>query len=226
MPVNEQERSLRRRIVFNAMNGNATPQAIHSAIQTLDSEFGDVENLRFNQLIQRLQSTLDSAEANLGKVLGEIMSLRTLPAEEIGPDPLAGKQPATTPNQSASGQTAGPRTGLHAVFATLVETIASQLQHRGDDSHLKLANAITSAADVIALGDRVLGPLKQWQKTPVAGGLQLLATPDQYRVIVHVVYVWLCQKLGPVDADRLLAAGVRQAESLPDAVSNPPRQLL
>lgn len=226
MPVNDQERSLRRRIVFNAMNGNATPAAITSAITTLETEFGDVENLRFNQLILRLQATLDSAEVNLSKVLGEIMTLRSLPAEEIGPDPgrgdvvatatVAKKQPAATPMRS----------GMHAVFATMLETVAAQLRHRGDDSHLQMVGALTSSPSVNNLGSRIYDAIHLWGQSPDPGKLSIAGTPDEYRVIVHVVYVWLCEKLGPVDADRLLNAAVRAADQLPDAVTNSPRQLL
>lgn len=229
MPVNEEERSLRRRIVFNAMSGNATEQAIKTAITTLDSEFGNSESFRFNQLIHRLQSTLDSAEVNLGKVLGEIMNLRRKSPEEIGPDPGAGNAVSSVQTKKPLGSTARPassRTGLHQVFATLIEAIVGQLRNRRDDSHNRLIAAIVDSPEIQKLKSSLADDFRAFGEFPEPGQLVTKATETDYRVTVHVAYVWLCQKLGPVDADRLLNAAVRAADQLPEAAIFPPRALL
>ncbi|MEM9827588.1 MAG: hypothetical protein AAF958_13435 [Planctomycetota bacterium] len=228
MPVNDQERSLRRRIVFKAMNGNATPAAIQTAIRTLDNEFGEVENLRFNQLIDRLRDRLDSAEANLSKVLGNIMTLRTKSADEIGPDPLRSQAAGAASKRtgSAAGLAATRREGLADVFGTLVESVVSSLRHRGDNSHQSFLDEWTKCSDVQALAGRVVGPLTDWAADPQPDAFRPVGTVDHFRILVHAMYLWLCEKFGPVDADRMLNQGVRAAEGLPAAVTNPPRQLL
>ena len=224
------------------MNGNATPAAIRTAISTLDHEFGDVENLRFNQVITRLQQTLDDAEINLAKVLGNVMTLRGLPPEKLGPDPLPSPQSgggsgqstgsgnhAAGQNPSSSASTrrgSAPPTGMHAVFADMLQTIVAQLRHRGDGSHGDLLTAIAASPEVAGLGSRVVQPLADWAGDPDRVQFAGAGTDEQYRVILHVVYVWLCGKLGPVQADRTLASAVRSAETLPEAVANPPRRLL
>lgn len=227
MPVSEQERSLRRRIVFSAMNGKATPAAIQSAINLLDSEFGDVEKIRFNRLIQRLGETLDAAEANLGKILGEIMVLRSKPADQIGPDPRSGTPVSTTVAAAPKAKPAtSERSGLDDVFATMIETLVENLKHRGDGSEQQLLSEIQASPAVTKLGARMADPLAAYAKAPAPGTLQCKGMIEEYRAIVHVVYLWICKKLGPVEADQAINAMVRTAEQRPAAVSNPPRQLL
>lgn len=46
------------------------------------------------------------------------------------------------------------------------------------------------------------------------------------RSIVNLVYVALCEAIGPVGADRVLAQATQQAERLPEAIEFSPRQLL
>lgn len=231
MPVNEEERSLRRRIVFRAMQGNATPEAIQTAIATLDDEFANVEHLRFNQLIQRLQQTLDSAEVNLGLVLGEIMQLRSKSPADIGPDPgvqQSSRSKANAGRGAAASTPAAPASprGEHRVFVTVLENVVEQLGHRGDGSERSLISSVLQSSDVQNLNSGVIDPLVQWAEDPQPGYLATYGLTDDYRTIVHVVYVWLCQKLGPVQADRSLNAAIRAAEQLPEAVTHPPQQLL
>lgn len=238
MPVDDNERSMRRRVVFHAMNGNATPKAIQYAINMLETDFANDEKLRYNELIQRMQADLDSAEANLGKVLGKIMSIRSLPADQIGPDPLGGasetgssaeRQAPTAPVDeipSVESKHRPKRTGAHHVFSTVIEMVVSHLQHRGDDSHLQLIDAILSSRDIQKSGSRLVEPFQNFRSSPQSGNLLINGTQDEYRMIVHRAYVWLCEKLGPVDADRTLNAAIRSADSLPEAVNHSPRELL
>ena len=209
------------------MNGNATPDAIRSALSTLDREFGSTSELRYNAFVKRLQETIDAAEANLAKVYGEIMRLRTQPAESLGPDPGVGATPAAAAPAAASAPPASDvPAGLPRVFASMMSTIAEQLRHRSDGSHRSLADALATSPEVIALGDKITAPLRSWRDADAAGTPAVTGTADQYRVLVHVTYVWLCNKVGPVLADRLLQSAVRTAEALPDAVMHSPRQLL
>lgn len=230
MPVNEHERSARRRLVFTAMNGNATPNAIESALETLDSEFGDVEEIRFNRFVRRLQETLDSTEANLNAVLGQIMTLRQKSPEELGPDPRGGSRiqasDSTLRQAKPQAQNAVKREGLHHVFATMVESFVSHLQNLGNGSDRHLLEALLQSPEVERLSPRVANAIQHWAQSPGTGTLNIQGTIDEYRTVIHAIYLWLCQKLGPVDADRLLSNVVRAAETLPEAVTNSPRQML
>ncbi|MEO1526385.1 MAG: hypothetical protein AAFX06_13175 [Planctomycetota bacterium] len=227
MPVNEQERSVRRRLIFAAMNGNATPTAIEKAIDTLDNEFGDVEEIRFNQVIRRFQQTLDATEANLNAVLGKVMTLRQKPAEELGPDPRNGVaiQPRSPSERGPSPGAATRRVGLHHVFATMVETFVAHLRNLGNGSDRHLLEALLQSPEIEKLPPRVAKAIQDWTQSP-QGTLEIQGTVEDYRTVIHAIYVWLCQKLGPVDADRLLSGVVRTAEALPEAATNSPRQLL
>lgn len=227
MPVNEHERSVRRRLIFAAMNGNATPSAIDKAIDTLDREFGDVEEIRFNQVIRRLQQTLDSTEANLNAVLGRVMTLRQKSSDELGPDPRDGSaiQPRSSVVRPSQQRAAAKRVGLHHVFATMVETFITHLQNLDNGSDRHLLEALLQSPDIETLPTRVGAAIHHWAQAP-GGTLEIQGTVDDYRTVIHAIYVWLCQKLGPVDADRLLSSVVRTAEALPEAATNSPRQLL
>jgi hypothetical protein len=46
------------------------------------------------------------------------------------------------------------------------------------------------------------------------------------RTVVNVVYMALCEALGPAGADRILSHAVQQAERVPEAIQFSPRQLL
>ncbi|MEM6469438.1 MAG: hypothetical protein AAF802_07690 [Planctomycetota bacterium] len=223
MPVNEEERSLRRRIVFRAMQGKAPENAIQNAIDTLDTEFANVEHLRFNELIRRLQETLDSVEVNLGLVLSDIMKLRSMPASEIGPDPGPSNKPIqTNPSKPASVKVEGE----HKVFSRMMETVIAQLRHRRDGSETLLIQSLRQAPEIKALSSRIVEPLSSWTKESQPGSLAFNGSVDEYRIVIHSAYIWLCEKLGPVEADRALKGAVRVTEQLPEAVASPPQQLL
>lgn len=58
--------------------------------------------------------------------------------------------------------------------------------------------------------------------SPIGGDI----SPDDMRTVVHTIYVWCCEALGPVEADRLFAETVEATSGMPEARRFAPSELL
>jgi hypothetical protein len=58
--------------------------------------------------------------------------------------------------------------------------------------------------------------------TPINGDI----TTEDMKTVVHGIYVWCCEALGPVEADRIFADTIEAATGLPEARGFAPTQLL
>lgn len=108
-----------------------------------------------------------------------------------------------------------------ALLGGFLKLLATQRGHAEE----AVRSYIIEKVDRFPLGGAARQALVEW----LVGRKGDLAAPlprDAMRQIVNVSYVLACEYLGPVTADRLLAAAVREAERMPEAALFPPRRLL
>ena len=112
------------------------------------------------------------------------------------------------------------------VFASLIQAILTEVQQ-----FHSAALADIRVDSLKALGTlRIPAPLKQqfqqsWLR-PLQDNWYLAGTGAELAELTHLVYVGLCEAIGPVDADQVLSRAVRMAERLPEARTFSPRRLL
>ena len=86
MSATTEERSLRRRLIYNAMPTDTPLDIVQQCIGILENEFGEQPEIKYSQLIKRLNESI-TANLDGNKMLGKIMLMRRKSADEIGPDP-------------------------------------------------------------------------------------------------------------------------------------------
>ena len=225
MRVSENERSIRRRLLSSAMPSDTAPNVLQAAIELLENEFGDEPTLRYSELVKRLREQLDQ-RAELDGLLTKIMVLRNKP-DALGPDPLPGSSPQ--PGQPSARQAGANVTKSHVatplqpkftVFNFLFAQIVEKLALRGEH----LVGELTAT-----LGESGLSALKgfrEWSSTVGQHSPRIVGTDEELHKMINATFVWMCNKFGPVVADRILGDAVRQTEQLPEAFENSPRAFL
>lgn len=221
MSASESERSYRRRLLASAMPDGVAPKTLQKSIALLENEFGNVPNLKYSELVARLQANLDRAELNVGQLLGRIMTLKKKPPADLGPDPGTSAEASSSSAGPAENSAFSRLEGRLKVFNTLFGHIASHADRRG--SLAALRSHLATKADSMGLPEAGRRTLKAWATgaEPAIEG----ANEDLHK-IVNEAFVWLCGSIGPVDADRVLLHAVKATESLPEAFECPPRTFL
>lgn len=241
MPIDAQELSRRRRIVYHSISPFASEDAVNTALQLLQDEFTDTAMFSSNQFLMRVSQT--SADLGGGKtqILTRMMQLSRLVADEIGPDPVQGRtaqqpparQPVRRPQAPprpnvATAAPAAPTApkqlrGIDSVFNALLGSLFDQVCRQGETHAIRFGRSLDSHSSELSPATR--GQLGQWIKDrgePTVDG----ASESDMHTVLHAAYVVMCEEFGPVVADRMLTFAVNQAERLPDAAVHSPRSLL
>ena len=225
MSVSEQEKSLRRRLLFNSLPEGTSAKLVQQAIDLLDNEFGEEPRILYGALVKRLKESLDES-VNLGGVLGRIMVLRYKPEEEIGPEP-----PTSNGGSGAASASPGQHFNVtkldpaHKVFNALFHGVVSTVQQRGSEDVTALTSHLTSQLRAMSLAGATQMSLQNWIANPSRQPNVVGSTGDLHKII-NACFVWLCGKFGPVDADKVLLRAVQAAEQLPESFEHSPRKFL
>lgn len=213
----ESERSYRRRILTSALPDDIPAETLRHSLQVLDQDFGEVENLKYKEVLNRIEDNLNAAEVNVNRLLGRIMLLKRKEPAELKPDPRGGgTQKATTATRT---QLLDPRL---KVFNTLFGSIAKHVDRKGDLDALRaeLLDQIVTLDVSPDCGRSV----REWSTG--ASDPQIAGSNKDLHKIVNHAFVFMCTRFGPIDADKVLIASVRAAEALPEAFDCSPRKFL
>ena len=214
MSVSEEERSLRRRLVANAMPESASVDVINQAIAILENEFGDEPQIKYSQLVKRLGESIEG-NVKFGSVLGKIMVMRRKTAEEIGPDPGVA--------ESASGESS--KEPHDVVFNAVFSSIAKQVCNRGEALQTDFTKWILAESGSWSLSSEGVSALNRWASKPKSEP-QVSGSVEQLQKIINQCFVWMCGKFGPVDTDKILLRALNSAADLPAAIEFPPKKLM
>ena len=134
---------------------------------------------------------------------------------------------ATTPAPPAgpSLPPVGPET---AVFAAFAQPIAFAVLAKADRQPGALSAAIGDLGGGGNVREQALNrQFAQWASQRFAPGAQpSVRAPEDLRFLAHQLYLLAADLIGPMQADRLLAQAVAEAERLPEATRFSPQLLL
>lgn len=226
MSVSHQEKSLRRRILFNSLDQGTPVDIVQRAIDLLDNEYGEKPEIRYTELVKRLRESFDHPAFRSKTLLGRMMIVRNKPAEQIGPDPheTLGRGNVSTAGAPLTAKVTG-LTGRDLVFNTLATQVALSIQKRGDVKIKACKDFLLGEILNMKLSRECASKVVQWAKgsnvaTSISGNDQEL------HKIVNNLFVWMCGAFGPVEADRILLQAVKHTEQLPEAFECSPRKFL
>lgn len=226
MSVSTEEKSLRRRILFNSLDKGTPVDIVQSAIDLLENEYGDQPEIRYTELVKKLRESVDHPAFKSGGLLGRIMMVRNKSAEEIGPDPVdtLPKPSGGSPMASGVAQLTGLE-GRDLVFNTLFSHITAAVIQRGQDNDQAYRENFLREALNMNLSQECGSKLVAWAKSSAATS-SISGEDAELQKIVNTAFVWMCGKFGPVDADKILLRAVGMAEQLPAAFDHSPRKFL
>ena len=213
MSISTEERSLRRRLVYNAMPPNTPLDIVQQCIGILENEFGQQPEIKYSQLIKRLNESI-SANLDGNQMLGKIMVMRRKSADEIGPDP-------GTQGASGAGTTTGAR---DIVFNAMFNTITEQIRNRGPEIEKKFRTELPQQCKQVGLNADCLKALAGWAQS--SGPSAISGDPANLHKIINQSFVFLCTKFGPVDADKILHFSINKASQLPESFEFSPKELM
>ena len=175
MSVSEEERSLRRRLVANAMPESASVDVINQAIAILENEFGDEPQIKYSQLVKRLGESIEG-NVKFGSVLGKIMVMRRKPVEEIGPDP----------GIVESSQSIVKLAAQDVVFNAMFLSIAQQIHQRGATMESDFGSWLSSDAKSWSLTSECLSAIEQWASNPQSA-VKMSGSVEQLQLsLIHI----------------------------------------
>lgn len=149
------------------------------------------------------------------------------------PTPVAPSAPkaATVAPAAASAKVAAlaavTLTPEQAVFAALQQEIRQQIlqNHVADlpEMDREIPRQLKRERIEPLLGEKFLGA---WHNSQLPNAWKLEIGSDDFVMLLHIVYLALCEVLGPVAADSVLAQAVQAAERLPEAAKHSPKLFL
>ena len=140
------------------------------------------------------------------------------------------KSPSATPSVQGSRNPVGGNAGdgsvvFRAILAGLANRLRALLGSNADQIELEWCEAFGSAK--LQTGTREA--IERWCRTattgndmPIGGNIPV----EDMRTVVHSIYVWCCEALGPVETDRVFAETVEETSALPVARHFAPSTLL
>lgn len=153
----------------------------------------------------------------------------TAPAAPPPPAPVEVIAPVPAPQPAAATAAVAAAAALpaeQAVCAGLMREVMLQMQRHHASRLGDLGSCALSLLAGGGLPASVRTQVREAWTAPQQHSWVIEAGPAELAQVVHLGYVALCEALGPVDADQVLARAVRAAGQMPQARSFPPARLL
>ncbi len=151
----------------------------------------------------------------------------------------AGREPIPEPRRAGALATAAavaslPATPLagvrgsaeYVVFHTLLQQLMDGLLRIEALARHDLIQSLQKQGSRTGLTSGLHSALIQWARDDTALGAFAAEPAEVLSHTVHALYIALCEAVGPVATDQLLARAVRAAEGLPEAARFKPQRLL
>jgi len=112
------------------------------------------------------------------------------------------------------------------VHAALMRHLFEDLAHFHGDQIDPVRQDVLKALDKARLPASLKDQVRSAWTSPLTQPWRIEAMPGELAELVHLLYIALCENLGPVDADRVITGAVQHADRLPEARRYSPRKFL
>lgn len=231
MSVSNSEKSRRRRILYRSLDDGTPVEIVQLAIDLLDNEFGSQSEMSYKALINRLKESSDHNAFRSANLLGRIMMVRNKPVEQIGPDPSdptgqpGGGASKAAPSVAKSKRPVVVLEGRDLVFNTLLQHVTASIVKHKPDSETSYREHFINEILKLNLSQNCGKKLVSWAKSNESISAISGSDKDLHKII-NTAFVWMCQKFGPVLAEKLLLQAVKLTEQLPESFEDSPRKFL
>ncbi len=195
-----------RRAVFTAMRPFLEDADLLAAMMIWNEKYANKSTYAFTQFLSECCRTTE-LKRNRPSILNAILGSLELPEQNLLPDPLN--------RDTGRFDTLTAQQGLYAASnIVFVQFLAALLGNLSDDLALKVKDYLMKHVGAkMKLNTQQTFALKTWAHNNSAE-LNAAFDSKQKQAIINIIYIAICEYIGPVQADQLLAKAVQETEPL------------
>ena len=211
--------SLRRRAIYTGLAGHFSDEEVWPLLALWESKYAEQPPLPLNEflaeVVLRTERKLERA-----RLYRELVGALTGPPSQLLPDPEEQLAAWRQGRNEAVRQVATPDSAAQTTFLALNQALLEQL-----DGAQQAALRRFAAGNLSGMGvsSELSTRLRIWLEQGGSDGIANLGL-EQLRKLLNLLYIGLCEFLGPVRADRVLSQAVNRVEE--QGVEFSPRRLL
>jgi hypothetical protein len=219
-----------RRAVYSALSAVCNERSLlEQAFFFWEEHYSQQGSFRVSQYIDALMQHVGLNQAQRRELSVALYAAMGKPDQALAAVPaVLRRDQSTAAVPGAQAATPKPLTPQSSATAILGELLAQLV-----DGAVR-AHKLEDLLENLDFGATELNPAsaraaKHWvanQLRDARGVAAQIVEADDRRSVVNVIYMALCEALGPVAADRILGHATQQAERLAEAADFSPRQLL
>lgn len=210
--------STRRRAIYTGLAGHFGEDELLPLLALWEAKYADKPPFALNEFLAEVAARTEH-KLERARLYRELVGALTGPLSALLPDPAAKLQ--------VWRQRAGivaPELGADLQARRTFEALSQALFNLLEPALVpRLRRFAAGNLGGMQLDGELRLRLRSWLEQGPAAGLGALSL-EHLRMLLNLLYIGLCEYLGPVAADQLLSKAVLQVESLHLAVS--PRKLL
>ncbi len=235
--VDENEASRRRRAIFKALLPYMPQAEVIEALWMWEWDYAEGSAFELADYLHAVCQTTELKNRH-GEIRRSLIRQMSQPLTELGPDPwplmrdyantmkVEGQanehqQSDDLKVESAESTVASPGT---VVLTTVITHVLDAMLQQNPVYCARVRNWVAGHL-VSAIPVQLSNEFSEWLINQTPPPTQKVDTAGMRR-IVNLVYVCGCEYFGPTVADRMLHQAVTAAESLPEALRFPPKELL
>ena len=211
--------SLRRRAIYTGLAGHFSDEEVWPLLALWENKYAEQPPSALNEflaeVVLRTERKLERA-----RLYRELVGALTGPPSQLLPDPEEQLAAWRQGRNEAVRQVATPDSAAQTTFLALNQALLEQL-----DSAQQAALRRFAAGNLSGMGvsSELSTRLRIWLEQGGSDGIANLGL-EQLRKLLNLLYIGLCEFLGPVRADRVLSQAVNRVEE--QGVEFSPRRLL
>ncbi|WP_179526977.1 hypothetical protein L0Y47_18385 [Ectopseudomonas composti] len=211
--------SLRRRAIYTGLAGHFSDEEVWPLLALWENKYAEQPPFALNEflaeVVLRTERKLERA-----RLYRELVGALTGPPAQLLPDPEEQLAAWRQGRNEAVRQVATPDSAAQTTFLALSQALQEQL-----DSAQQAALRRFAAGNLSGMGvsSELSTRLRIWLEQGGGDGVASLGL-EQLRKLLNLLYIGLCEFLGPVRADRILSQAVNRVEEQGAEFS--PRRLL
>ncbi|WP_374415180.1 hypothetical protein [Ectopseudomonas oleovorans] len=211
--------SLRRRAIYTGLAGHFSDEEVWPLLALWENKYAEQPPFALNEFLAevllRTERKLERA-----RLYRELVGALTGPPSQLLPDPEEQLAAWRQGRNEAVRQVATPDSAAQTTFLALNQALLEQLDSAQQAALRRFAAGNLSGMGVSA---ELLTRLRIWLEQGGGDGIANLGL-EQLRKLLNLLYIGLCEFLGPVRADRVLSQAVNRVEE--QGVEFSPRRLL
>ena len=211
---------LRRSSVLDALTTLLSAYELALAMSIYDQEFAHQQFFLAAKYLERLSLSVGLGDRQR-RVFASLNTALTHTAFVREPRAASLREPA-----GSTGQTTVQLLPALLVFGALCERVSQRLLGLYPATRSGWPAALRAHIEEMRVDEAVSEQLRHWADDPFERRLQVNLNEQILSELVHVLYLWSCNEIGPVKTDQIFAHIIRELQQMPEAAQFSPRRLM